>query len=38
LRDAFLCAALVDISLPNSRPETIRPATLIYFHGSQIAD
>ena len=36
--DAFLCAGLVDHSLPSSGRETIRPVALIQFRDGQIAD
>jgi hypothetical protein len=38
LTGAFLCAGLVDYSLTEFGSETIRLATLIQFHGGQIAD
>ena len=38
LTGAFLCAGLVDYSLAEFGSETIRLATLIQFHGGQIAD
>jgi hypothetical protein len=36
LRGTFLCAGLVDHSLPSSGQEAIGPAALIEFHGGQI--